>query len=97
MALRRYVRDPVLGFGSHYGSARAIEAIRTGIDNGVIKYRDAVLNEGDRLDIIAGREYGDATLWWVVSAASNIGWMLQVPPNTALKIPVLADVAKLLG
>lgn len=97
MALRRYARDPVLGFGSHYGSARAIETIRAGIANGTIKFREATLGEGDRLDIVAGREYGDATLWWVIASASGIGYALQVPPGTMLRIPILADVARVLS
>jgi len=46
-----------------------------------------VLNEGERLDTIAGRVYGNARLWWIIAAASGIGWPLQVPPGTQLLIP----------
>lgn len=49
--------------------------------------RTHVLQEGERLDIIAGREYGDARFWWVISAASGIGWGLQVPAGTSILIP----------
>lgn len=97
MALRRYARDTVLGFGSHYGSPRAIESIRAGIASGAVRFKAATLGEGDRIDIVAGREYGDASLWWVICSASEIGYMLQCPPGTALKIPLLSDVTKLIG
>jgi hypothetical protein len=26
-------------------------------------------------------------LWWVIAAASGIGWGMQVPPGVILKIP----------
>ncbi len=95
--LRRYSRDTILGFGSHFGTAKAIGVIRRGIADGTIRSRQALLGEHDRLDVVAGREYGDASLWWIVAAASQVGWALQVPANTVLTIPVLQDVARLLG
>lgn len=97
MALRRYARDTILGFGSHYGTAKAIGVIRRGVSDGTIRSKQLLLGERDRLDIVAGREYGDASLWWVISAASDIGWALQLPANTVLTVPLLQDVAKLLG
>ena len=36
---------------------------------------------------MAANVYGDSSLWWIIAAASNIGWGLQVPPGTVLKIP----------
>ena len=49
--------------------------------------RQHILKEGERLDVIAGRTYGNARLWWVIAAASGIGWGLQVPPGTQILIP----------
>ena len=46
------------------------------------------MKEGERLDQIAGVVYGDSTLWWMIAAASGIGWGLQVPPGTKLRIPL---------
>lgn len=97
MAIRRYARDPILGFGQRFGTARAIGIIRAGIASGAVKTSLEELNQGDRLDIVAGRNYGDASLWWVIAAASEIGWALQVPPGTVLVVPNLQDVARLLG
>tara|TARA_B100000287_G_scaffold402713_1_gene423892 strand:+ start:254 stop:550 length:297 start_codon:yes stop_codon:yes gene_type:complete len=46
-----------------------------------------VLEEGERLDQLAGLFYGDGSLWWIIAAASGIGWCAQVPPGTRLIIP----------
>tara|TARA_Y100000591_G_C21489801_1_gene524537 strand:- start:51 stop:224 length:174 start_codon:yes stop_codon:yes gene_type:complete len=57
-----------------------------------------MLKEAQRLDTIAAESYGDARLWWVIAAASNIGWGLQVPPGTKLSIPIdLAQIGDLVG
>ena len=54
--------------------------------------------QAERLDVIAGDYYGDGTFWWVIAAASGIGWSLQVPPGTYLAIPKsLSSIYKLLG
>lgn len=92
MALRRYSKTPQLGLGKYFGTTRALERIRSGISQGTIGYTASTLKEGDRLDIVAGRAYGDASLWWVIAAASNIGWVGQVPPGTLIRIPMLSDV-----
>jgi hypothetical protein len=36
-------------------------------------------------------------LGWLIAAASNIGWMLQVPAGTRIIIPKLSDVTKFTG
>lgn len=87
MALKRYRSDSVLGNGSYYGTANAVSVIRDNIKNGNIKTKIYILKERERLDIIAGKYYGDGRLWWVIAAASNIGWSLQVPPGTRIVIP----------
>lgn len=97
MALRRYARSNILGINKQYGTSLAIQAIRNGIRSGTIRFTTEVLKEGQRLDSISGRIYGDATLFWVIAAASDIGWSLQVPPSTILTIPNLDDVAELVG
>lgn len=95
--MRRYDRAPVYGFRTSYGTSYAIPIIRENVNNGNIRVKNSVLREGERLDIIAGKEYGDATLFWVIAAASFTGFITQIPPGTLLKIPVLADVARFLS
>jgi len=87
MAIRRYSRSPLLAGGSRYGTSDAVAKIRAGIANGTVPTRTEICAEGVRLDTVAGREYGDGTLWWIIAAASNVGWAPQVPPGTALSIP----------
>ena len=95
--LRRYARSQILLFGKKYGTSQAIPAIRNNVKNGNIQYTDLVLQENERLDILAGQFYGDGRLWWLIAAASEIGWALQVPPGTLLRIPNLQDCARYVG
>lgn len=94
MTVRRYARTRVLGLNFRYGTSFAIPAIRENVANGNIRFKETVLRENERLDIIAGQEYGDATLGWLIGAASGIGWMLQVPAGTRIVIPILEDAVK---
>lgn len=96
-ALRRYTNTPVIGFTKHYGTSYAIPIIRENIANGNIKVREIVLKESIRLDTLAGIEYGDGRLFWVISAASNIGWSVAVQAGTVIKIPDINDVAQFIG
>jgi hypothetical protein len=79
-----------------YGTYVPSQILREAAINGRLSVREDVLREGERLDTIAGMEYGDSRLWWVIAGSSGIGWGLQVPPGTALLIPTnLAQVAVL--
>lgn len=46
-----------------------------------------ISREGDRLDSIAARVYGDSTLWWVVAEANGLNDSFYIPPGTRLRIP----------
>lgn len=98
MALKRYARAPIIAAGSAYGTSLAINVIKQAVDNKLIRTRVVILQGSERLDIIAGREYGDSSNWWIIAAASGIGWGLQVPPGTRLVIPTdLSEVANLVA
>jgi nucleoid-associated protein YgaU len=97
MAIRRYARTNIIGVNKFYGTSRAIEIVRNGIDIGTIRFVTRTVLQGQRLDSIAGEVYGNGKLWWILAAASGIGWGLQVPPETVIKIPNISDVASLLG
>lgn len=84
---QRYTNTPKIAGGNQYGTATAHNSIRLAVQQGQITTREHVLKEGERLDTIAGRAYGNARLWWIIAAASGIGWPLQVPPGTLLLIP----------
>jgi hypothetical protein len=97
MAFSRYSRAPVLAFGTQYGTSTAASVIRAAIANGDLPTREIYLRASERLDVLAGQVYGDSRYWWVLAAASDIGWGLQIPPDTVIKIPDLAAVGRLIG
>ena len=63
--------------------------------SGTLEFETHTLRDGERLDHLAGQYYGDGTLWWVISGASGIGWGLQVPAGTFIRIPT--DVQAVIG
>jgi nucleoid-associated protein YgaU len=76
--------------GASYKINRAVKA-------GALTTTTAIIKEGERLDQISARTYGDPSYWWVIAAASGIGWGMQVPPGIVLTIPTdLSDVMSLL-
>jgi hypothetical protein len=98
MAFSRYNRTTVIALGAQYGTAEVSQVIRNGIKQGTITVvKQIVLNGIERLDTIAGFEYGDGRYWWVIAAASDIGWGMQLPAGTVLNIPSLKDIARLVG
>jgi hypothetical protein len=97
MAIRRYARTPVLKLGEKYGTSNIILTIRSNIDAGNIRTQIYISTESERLDIIAGEQYNDSSLWWIIAAASNIGWGLQVPAGTLLTVPLLSDIQNYIG
>jgi len=97
MTISRYNRDLFIKNREMIGTATAIRDIRSAIKRGIIDFTLSISQENDRLDVIAGRLYGDARLWWVIACASNIGWGLQVPPGTRLVIPDIEQIKALVG
>ena len=98
MPISRYSRNSVIAGGARYGTSNAGKVILRAVQNNLISYKRVTLPDGNRLDAIAGMEYGDSTLWWIIAAASRIGWSLQVPPGTVITIPTnLSQIALLVG
>ena len=79
----RVVRD--LTSGKRNYSTTIFQSIPATSDDVFITTRD-----GDRLDLLAHRFYGDSTLWWVIAVSNGISESFFVPPGTKLRIP--ADV-----
>ena len=86
--MRRYNRTMMVKGGRQFGTAKGSTALYYAVKHGAITCTRKVTKEGDRLDIIAGELWGDATLWWVIAACSGIGWGPQIPPAVVLQIPV---------
>lgn len=97
MAFSRYSRAPILNLGDQYGTSTAAVTIRNAVKNGNIKVKEIVARGYERLDTIAGATYGDGRYWWILAAASDIGWGLQVPPGTIIKVPDISDISQLIA
>lgn len=97
MAFSRYSRAPILNYGAQFGTSAAREAIQSAIKEGRMGTKKLIIRGAERLDTIAGVVYGDGRFWWVLAAASNIGWGMQVPPGTIIRVPDLGDVASIVG
>ncbi len=61
--------------------------IRDGINNGNIDFATRMVGGGERLDTIAGKQYGDSSLWWVIAAANGIGYAMQIKEGRELIVP----------
>lgn len=97
MAVNRYARDARIGLGTSLATARVTPRIRAALKSGVIVPVSQVITTGeDRLDTLAGAIYGDGRLWWLLAAASDIGWGMQVPPGTVVNVVRIEDLDKVL-
>ena len=56
-----------------------------------IDYEIVITDRGKRLDHYAKEYYDEADNWWIIAAASSIGWWLQLPEGVVIKIPTDLD------
>jgi nucleoid-associated protein YgaU len=52
-----------------------------------------ITQEGDRLDNLAFRFYGNPNLWWFIAHVNNLK-TINVPAGTSIRIPVKTTQAK---
>ena len=98
MAFSRYANDNYDYTGQGLAVSRGVLKVRKAVAIGAIPIIDQLITtQVDRLDTLAGSVYGDGSYWWVLAAASNIGWGMQVPPNTIINVPDLRAVERLVG
>ena len=86
--MNRYRSDRRIKGGKLMATNESINKIKTGVRTGIVRTRRYTTKESERLDMIAAKYLGDGRLWWILAATSNIGWALQVPPGTILRIPI---------
>ena len=97
MGIGRYNFVKKIRSEKYFGTAYTSTLIFNAVENGLIDFTTIELKEKQRLDHLAGAVYKDSSYWWVIAAASGIGWGLQVPPGTVIRIPSsLEDVMSIL-
>ena len=84
--MRRYSKDKRIR-GGKLETAKTVNAIRRAKEYGLIPTREVVLTESQRLDHLAHEFLGSSRLWWILAALSDIGWGLQLPAGTIVKVP----------
>lgn len=98
MAFSRYSSDQRINLGQQLGSPASLLLLKRALRDGTIPIVRTIIATGaDRLDTLSGVVYGDAKYWWVLAAASGIGWGLQVPAGTVINIVSLTDVQRITG
>ena len=88
MALSRYRFVRSINGGDGLNSSKVSSTIFNGIQSGQIPFKIYTLSGMERLDTIAGKAYGSSEYWWVIAAANGIGWSMQVPAGSLLRIPL---------
>jgi len=88
--MNRYTRTRLIG-GKYFGTCDIEYRIRQAVGRRRVKTTSRALVQGERLDTIAAQHYGSGTYWWIIAAASGIGWQAQVPAGTWITIPMSLD------
>jgi len=85
--MRRYSRDQRIA-GGKLQTSKTTTRIRRARELGLIPTREITLKESQRLDHLAQEHLGNSHLWWVLAALSDIGWGLQIPAGTIIRVPL---------
>lgn len=85
--------DAARGISNWNGGSKIFNAVETG----ALSTQTIILTQGQRLDHLAGQYYGSSSYWWVIAAASGIGWALQCPAGTVVRIPQNLELALEIG
>lgn len=95
MAISRYsfINKLRVSNNTIYATTNHSFRINKAINNGILNFKTYILKEGERIDQVSFKFYGDAQYWWVIAAASGIGWGLQIPPGAILRVPVNLNTA----
>ena len=95
--MRRYSKDKRIR-GGKLETAKTVNAIRRAKEFGLIPTKDVILTENQRLDHLAHEFLGNSRLWWILAALSDIGWGLQLPAGTIIKVPTdITSIKAIIG
>tara|TARA_B100000214_G_C23826256_1_gene562043 strand:- start:321 stop:617 length:297 start_codon:yes stop_codon:yes gene_type:complete len=87
VATSRYAFTSLLPGGQGIATSKYIKRVYYAVQSGALPFSSTTLVARQRLDHIAYLAYGSSDLWWVIAAASGIGWNLQAPAGTIVRIP----------
>ena len=92
MSLSRYSfsRKGIKANGKRYVSmSNASTRIFRAVESQQVNYSVHILEEGERLDYLAGIFYGDSSLWWLISVANpQLEQNSIIPPfGVQIRIP----------
>lgn len=98
MARSRYAGNDMID-GSSFGTWRnpvAEDTLGPGLIEG-LQVVEHYVSDGDRVDLLAARYYGDSEYYWVICVANEILFPLSIQPGDRLLIPtdLRAALAKL--
>lgn len=79
----RYYRNAQIVDSRFYGVPDFVYA-----DFSDIPGKEFLIQEGDRLDIIAEQIYGDSTLWKAIMLYNDLGYFFELVPGDVIKLPV---------
>lgn len=85
--MRRYARDQRIA-GGKLQTSKTTTRLRRARELGLIPTREITIKESQRLDHLAQEHLGNSHLWWVLAALSDIGWGLQIPAGTIIRVPL---------
>ena len=92
----RYTYTPPINMGEGKSNPWISSKIYLGVMQGSIKFKAHKLKRASRLDHISAEFYGTSKYWWIIAAASGIGWGLQVPEGTIIRVPqILGEIRAL--
>ena len=98
MSVGRYTFGKRINRGQGFANPRTSSKIFRACEAGVIPFSTIALRGGQRLDVLAHETYGDASFWWVIAAASGIGYAMQASHGSIIRIPNnLSDVIRLVS
>ena len=87
MSIGRYTFANRFNAGEGISNPRSSSKIFRAVESGQISVTYTRLGGAQRLDAIAYEKYGDGSYWWVIAAASGIGYCLQASAGAYLRIP----------
>ena len=79
----RYFRNAPIIDQKHYGIPDFVYA-----DFSDIPGKEFLVQEGDRIDIIAEQVYGDATLWKAILIYNDLGYFFEMVPGDIIQLPL---------